>query len=55
MQLYYVSSSLCVQTKAKAHLASYPISTGFFPPGVKRGRGVTLTTHSIYSAAVKNE
>jgi hypothetical protein len=38
----FLSSSLCVQTSSKAHPASYPMGAG-----VKRGRGVTLTTHPI--------
>jgi hypothetical protein len=41
------SSSLCVQTSSGAHLASYPLGTGGHFPGVKRGRGVTLTTNPI--------
>jgi hypothetical protein len=40
------SSSLCVQTSSEAHPNSYPLGTGGSFPGVKRGRGVTLTTHS---------
>jgi hypothetical protein len=40
-----ISSSLCVQTVSGAHPASCPLGTGFLSPGVKRGRGVTLTTH----------
>jgi hypothetical protein len=39
------SSSLCVQTGSVAHPASCPIGTGILSPGVKRGRGVMLTTH----------
>jgi hypothetical protein len=39
------SSSSCIQTGSGAHLASYPMGTGGYFPGVKRGRGVTLTTH----------
>jgi hypothetical protein len=39
------SSSPCVQTGSGAHPASYPMGTGVLSPGVKRGRGVTLTTH----------
>jgi hypothetical protein len=35
------SSSLCVQTGSGAHSACY----GFFPQGLKRGRGVMLTNH----------
>jgi hypothetical protein len=38
-------STPCVQTGSEAHPASYTIGTGFLFPGVKRGRGVTLTTH----------
>jgi hypothetical protein len=41
------SSSLCVQTNSEAHPASHPVGTGgegVFFPGVKRDRGVTLTT-----------
>jgi hypothetical protein len=41
------SSSLCVQTSFGAHSASYPMGTGGPFPGVKSGRGVTLTTHPI--------
>jgi hypothetical protein len=42
-------SSLCVQIGFEVHPASYPIGTGggVLSPGVKRGRGVTLMTHSI--------
>jgi hypothetical protein len=36
------SSSLCVQTSSEAHLASYPM---VLIHGVKRGMGVTQTTH----------
>jgi hypothetical protein len=39
------SSSLCVQTGSGAHPASCTIGTGVLSPGVKGGRGVTLTTH----------
>jgi hypothetical protein len=39
------SSSLCVQTRYEAHPASYPMATRGSFPGVKGGRGVTLTTH----------
>jgi hypothetical protein len=39
------SSLLCVQTGSGAHPASCPIGTGGPFPGVKRGRGVMLTTH----------
>jgi hypothetical protein len=41
----YFSSSLCVQTCSEAHPASCPMGTGGPFPAVKRGRGVTLTTH----------
>jgi hypothetical protein len=33
-----------VQTGSGAHLASYPVGTGAFPPGLS-DRGVRLTTH----------
>jgi hypothetical protein len=39
------SSSPCVQTGSGAHPASYPMGTGVLSPGIKRGWGVTLTTH----------
>jgi len=39
------SSSLCVQTGSGAHPASCTMGTGVPFPGVKRGWGVTLTTH----------
>jgi hypothetical protein len=39
------SSSPCVQTGSGAHPASYPMGTEGLSPGVKRGWGVTLTTH----------
>jgi hypothetical protein len=39
------SSSPYVQTGSGAHPASYPMGTGALSPGIKRGRGVTLTTH----------
>jgi hypothetical protein len=41
------SSSLCVQTGSGAHPASCAMSTGGPFPGVKCGRGVTLTFHPI--------
>jgi hypothetical protein len=41
------SSNLCVQTGSGAHPASCTMGTGGPFPGAKRGRGVTLTTHSI--------
>jgi hypothetical protein len=40
----YFSCSLCVQTGSGAYRATYPMGTGDPFPGVKRGRGVTLTT-----------
>jgi hypothetical protein len=39
------SSSPCVQTGSGAHPASCTMGTGASSPGLKRGRGVTLTTH----------
>ena len=42
-----------VQTGLEAHLASCTVGTGFFP-GVRCGRGVTLTPHPHSSAEVKN-
>jgi hypothetical protein len=39
------SSSVYVHSSSEAHPASCPMSTGGPFPGVKRGRGVTLTTH----------
>jgi hypothetical protein len=39
------SSSLFVQTGSGAHPASCTMGTGGPFPGVKRGRGVMLTTH----------
>jgi hypothetical protein len=42
------SSSLCAQTSSEAHPASYPMGTRDPFPGVKRGRGVKLTTHPTY-------
>jgi hypothetical protein len=41
----YFPSSLCIQTGSGAHPASCTMGTGGPFPGVKRGRGVTLTTH----------
>jgi hypothetical protein len=35
----------CVQTSSEDHPASYPMGTEDSFPGVKRGRGMTLTTH----------
>jgi hypothetical protein len=37
-------SSLYVQTSSETHSASYTVGTGNSLSGVKRGRGVTLTT-----------
>jgi hypothetical protein len=39
------SSNLCVQTGSGAHPASCSMGTGDPSPGLKRGRGVMLTTH----------
>jgi hypothetical protein len=39
------SSSLCVQISSEAYPASCTMGTGSPFPGVKRGRGVTLTTY----------
>jgi hypothetical protein len=39
-------SNLCVQTGSEAHPASCTMGTGGPFPGAKRGRGVTLTTHT---------
>jgi hypothetical protein len=39
------SSILCVQTVSGVHPASCTMGTGVLSPGVKRGRGVMLTTH----------
>jgi hypothetical protein len=39
------SSNPFVQNGSGAHPVSYPMRTGVFSPGVKRGLGVTLTTH----------
>jgi hypothetical protein len=39
------SFSFCVHTGAEVHPASYPMGTVGPFPRVKRGRGVTLTTH----------
>jgi hypothetical protein len=49
------SCILCVQTGFGAHPASCPMGTGGPFPGVKHGRGVTLTTHPPSSADVVNE
>jgi hypothetical protein len=49
------SCNLCVQTGSGAHPASCTMGTGSPSPGVKRGRGVTLTTHPRSSAEVVNE
>jgi hypothetical protein len=47
------SSTVCVQTGSGAHPASCTMGTGVLSPGVKRGRGVMLTTHP--SAEAVNE
>jgi hypothetical protein len=39
------SSNLCVQTDSGAHPASCTMGTRVLSPGIKRDRGVTLTTH----------
>jgi hypothetical protein len=39
------SSNLCVQTGSEAHPVSCTMGTGSPFPGVKHGRGMTLTTH----------
>jgi hypothetical protein len=39
------SSILCVQTGSRAHPAACTMGTGGPFPWIKRGRGVTLTTH----------
>jgi hypothetical protein len=41
------SSSLCVQTGSGAHPPSCKMGTGSPSAGLKRGRGVKLTTHPI--------
>jgi hypothetical protein len=41
------SSNLCVQTGSGAHQPPVQWVPGVLSPGVKRGRGVTLTTHPI--------
>jgi len=43
-----------VQTGPGAHSASCTMGTGSFP-GVKSGRGVTLTPHHIFNGVVKKE
>jgi hypothetical protein len=50
-----ISSSLCVQTTSEAHQAAYPVGTGVFSPGVKRGRCLTLITHPHLVPKIKNE
>jgi hypothetical protein len=49
------SSSLCVQIGFGAHPASCTMGTGGPSPGIKRGCGVMLTTHSLSRAEVVNE
>jgi hypothetical protein len=39
------SSSFYVQTGSEAHPASCTVGSGVLSPGVKRDRGMTLTTH----------
>jgi hypothetical protein len=39
------SSNLCVQTGSGAHPASCTMGIEVLSPGLKRSRGVTLTTH----------
>jgi hypothetical protein len=39
------SCSLCIQISSGAHPAPYPMGIGVLLLGVKRGWGVTLTTH----------
>jgi hypothetical protein len=41
----FFSFSLCAQTGSGAHPAPVQWVLGVLSPGVKRGRGVTLTTH----------
>jgi hypothetical protein len=48
------SSNLCVQTGFGAHPASCTMGKGLISPGLKRGRGVTLTIHPPHSAEVNN-
>jgi hypothetical protein len=40
------SSSLCVWTGSEAHPGSCTMGTGVLSPGVKRCRGMILTTHA---------
>jgi hypothetical protein len=47
------SSSFRVQTSSEVHPTSYPIGTGGPFPGIKLGRGMTLTTPPSI-AEVKN-
>jgi hypothetical protein len=42
-----LSSNICIQTGSGAHPTSYTMGTGGSFPGVKRGRGVMLTTHPL--------
>jgi hypothetical protein len=42
----HFSSILCVQTGSGARPASWTMGTGFPSSGLKRGRWLTLTTHS---------
>jgi hypothetical protein len=50
------SSSLCVQTSSQAHTQTLVKRVPVRPsPGVKGGRGVTLTTHHHLGFDVKNK
>jgi hypothetical protein len=44
---------LCFQTGSGAHPASCTVGTGGSFPGVKRGRGVMLTTHPLLVPRLK--
>jgi len=41
------SSILCLQTSSETHLASYTLGKAVPFLGVKRGWGMTMTTHPI--------
>jgi hypothetical protein len=41
------SSNLCIQTGTGVHPVSYTMGTGVLSQGVRRGLGVTLTTHPL--------
>jgi hypothetical protein len=47
--------NFCVQNGSETHPVSCTMGTGGLSPGLKRGRGVTLTTHPPSSAEVENE